>query len=79
MFTSDEWKQLADSNGVICKLSGVQHHNGSGVGERYHSLLLISYQKVNLDCPEVEKETALGVSIKAMNDTMGQRFLYHPS
>ena len=38
-FISHEWKEFADENGVVMRLTGIQHHNGIGLCERYHGPL----------------------------------------
>jgi hypothetical protein len=36
VFTSDTWKHLHDSNGIILQVSGIESHNSIGLGERMH-------------------------------------------
>eukprot|EP00171_Calliarthron_tuberculosum_P005246 IDg5246t1 len=54
VFTSNEWKRLADENGVVLKFSGVQHHNGIGICERYHAPLRNIYRKVEIEFPTMD-------------------------
>ncbi len=71
VFTSDLWKSNTEENGVILKFSGVQHHHGISLCERYHVPLRNIFRKVEIQCPTMEPEAILKVSIKAMNDTLG--------
>ena len=70
-FTSHEWKKLAEENGVVMKLTGVQHHNGIGLCERYHGPLRTIYRRIKKECPDIENNLALKSAVKAMNDTVG--------
>ena len=45
-FTSNEWKELAEENGVVVQLTGIQHHNGIGLCERYHGPLRTIFRRI---------------------------------
>ena len=70
-FTSNEWKELAEENGVVVKLTGIQHHNGIGLCERYHGPLRTIFRRIRKECPDIDKDLALKSAVKAMNDTVG--------
>lgn len=57
--------------GTELQLSGVESHHLLGLGERYHAPLRQVYLKIRHEHPEVDKITALRLSVKALNDTMG--------
>ncbi len=71
VFTSKNWKQLADENGLILKFSSVQHHNGISSCERFHAPLRNIYRKIELGCPPIERDLVLQTAIKSMNDIIG--------
>lgn len=74
-FTSDRWRQLADTNGVKLRLSGIEAHSSLGIGERYHEPLRRIYRKIRYTHPTVSPLYLLKVAVKAMNDTMGENGL----
>ena len=53
------------------KLTGVQHHNGIGLKERYHGPLRTIYRRIKKECPDIDDNFALKFAVKAMNDTVG--------
>lgn len=71
VFTGNEWMRLAGENGVVLKFSGVQHHNGIGIGERYHAPLRNIYRKIEIEYTNMAPTLILKTAIKAMNDTIG--------
>lgn len=66
---------MANENGVRIKLSGVLHHNGISIYERYHAPLRTIYRKVRLECPDLDKNLALQTILKALNDVLGPKGL----
>lgn len=71
VFTSREWRKLSEDAGIGLKVSGVESHNALGVGERYHAPLRRLYLKIRRDVPNMDRDLALKIANKAMNDTMG--------
>ena len=70
-FTSHEWKELGEKNGVVMKLTGVQHHNGFGLCKRFNCPLRSIYRRIKKECPGIDDNLALKSAVKAMNDTLG--------
>ena len=70
-FTSVRWTRLCDKVGIEVKESGIEHHNALGAGERYHDPLRRVFKKVKHEYPSLNRELALRISVKAINDTMG--------
>ena len=70
-FTSIRWQRLCDMVGTQLQLSGVESHHSLGPGERYHAPLRQVYLKIRHEHPSLDKETALRLAVKALNDTMG--------
>ena len=70
-FTSHEWNELAEENGVVMKLTGVQRHSGIGLCGRYHGLLRTIYRRIKKEFPDIDDNLALKSAVKAMNDTLG--------
>ena len=61
--------------GIELRLSGVEAHNSLGIGERYHEPLRRIYLKVKHDHPNLAPQTILRLSLKAINDTIGEQGL----
>ncbi|MEM1283154.1 MAG: reverse transcriptase domain-containing protein [Chlamydiota bacterium] len=70
-FTSVRWKRLCGEVGTETQLSGVESHNSIGSGERYHKPLRRIFNKINMDSPGLDREMALRIALKSINDTMG--------
>ena len=70
-FISNEWKELAEENRVVVNLTRVQHHNSTGICERYHGPLRTIFRRIRKECSDIHNELALKSAIKAMNDTVG--------
>ena len=62
-------------SGVKLRLSGVESHNSLGVGERYHHFLRRVIRKVRSPDSDISFNDALGLAMKAMNDTAGPKGL----
>jgi hypothetical protein len=71
IFTSDTWKHLHESNGIVLQVSGVESHNSIGLGERMHSPLRRVYNKTLMDNRHLHRSLILKLAIKATNDTIG--------
>ena len=74
-FTSDRWRELASNVGIQLRLSGVTAHNSLGIGERLHDPLRRIFRKLRHDNPLTSKQTLLKLSVKAMNDKIGENGL----
>ncbi len=75
VFTSDRWRQIAESNGIQLRLSGVKAHSSLGIGEKLHGPLRRIYNKVVASHPTLPKQFCLRIANKAMNDTIGENGL----
>lgn len=75
MFTSDRWREIANSSGIQLRISGLKAHSSLGIGEKYHGPLRRIYNKVSFEYPQLNKIIVLNFDIKAMNDTMGENGL----
>jgi hypothetical protein len=71
IFTSDAWKHLHDTNGIILQISGIESHNSIGLGERMHSPLRRVYNKILMYYPHIHRSMTLKLAIKATNDAIG--------
>jgi hypothetical protein len=70
-FTSDTWKRLHESNGIVLQVSGVESRSSIGLGERMHSPLRRVYNKILMDYPHLHRSLILKLAIKATNKTVG--------
>lgn len=70
-FQSQEFLSLLSSAGIVVHPSGIESHNALGNGERYHAYLRKVYTKIRDEVPNLKKEDALRLAIKAFNDTAG--------
>ena len=70
-FTSKEFLQLASGMGIIVKTIPIEAHWSIGIVERYHAVLRRAYEIVEKELPELSKDMALQMSVKAINDTAG--------
>ena len=70
-FRSKRWDDILRMAGISKKLSGVESHNSLGVGEKYHDFLRTIFCKVTATYRYLDKNFALTLSVKAMNDTAG--------
>jgi hypothetical protein len=71
VFTSDEWKDIHESNGIVLQISGIEPHNSIGLGGRMHSPLRRVYNKILLEYPHLHRTMLLKLAKKATNDTLG--------
>jgi hypothetical protein len=69
VLTSDKWNTIMNESGIVLQLSGVEHHNGIGQGETYHSALRRVYSRVRHDYPTLPETLSLRFACKALNDT----------
>jgi hypothetical protein len=70
-FVSNEFKQYASVMGVSTKGVPVEAHNSIGMVERYHGPIRRAYQIIISEIPELDKDMALQMAFKAINDSAG--------
>jgi hypothetical protein len=70
-FVSNEFKQYASVIGVGTKRVPVKAHNSIGIVKRYHSLIRRAYQIIVSEIPKLNKDMALQMAFKAINDSAG--------
>ena len=70
-FLTPKMYALAAAQGISCRPVPIEHPQGLGNGERYHSVIRRLYNRVKADHPSISDEYALDVALKALNDTMG--------
>jgi hypothetical protein len=70
-FVSNEFKQYASAMGVSTKGVPVEAHNSIGMVERYHGPIRRAYQIIVSEIPELDKDMALQMAFKAINDSAG--------
>lgn len=62
---------LARVSKVEVNRTRVEAHASLGLGERYHRPLRSTFRKMKASRPDVNKDLALALSVKAVNDTLG--------
>jgi hypothetical protein len=72
IFTTSKWKNLTDMAGITLRISGIEAHNSLGIGERLHGPLRRIYRKVKMTHPDIERNLCLKLTVKSMNDTVGE-------
>ena len=70
-FVSKEFKQYARTMGIDTKGVPVEAHNSIGMVERYHGPIRRAYQIITVEIPDIDKDMALQMAFKAINDTAG--------
>jgi hypothetical protein len=70
-FVSKEFKEYANTIGIRTKAVPVKAHNSVGIVEQYHGPLRRIYQIMRVKLPGVDKDVALQIAFKALNDTAG--------
>lgn len=70
-FTSQEFKQYADSLAIQTKCIPVEAHHSIGIVERYHLPVRRAYECLQEDLPDLNKESILQMAFKATNDVAG--------
>lgn len=71
-FAADPFRDFADEKGVLLNFSVIEAHHSFGKGERYHNPLRRIYHCICRGAPTIDKETALWLALKSINDTMGR-------
>jgi hypothetical protein len=70
-FVSNEFKQYVLVIGVSTKEVPVKAHNSIGMVKRYYGLIRRAYQIIVSEIPELDKDIALQMAFKAINDSAG--------
>jgi hypothetical protein len=70
-FTSKEFSQLASTMGTRIKVVPVEAHNSIGIVERYHNLIRRAYTIISVEIRDLDKDMALQMAFKAINDSAG--------
>ena len=70
-FVSKEFKQHAGTMGIKIKTVPIEAHNSIGLVERYHGPLRRAFQIVTREIRDIDKDLALQMAFKAVNDTAG--------
>jgi hypothetical protein len=70
-FISKEFKQYASIMGINIKAVLVEAYNSISIVERYHGLLQCAYQIIIIELLDLDKDMALQMSFKAINNTVG--------
>lgn len=70
-FVSKEFNNYATSMAISTKAVPVEAHWSIGLVEEAHGPLKRAYQIITEECPDIKKELALQMAVKAVNDTAG--------
>ena len=70
-FISKDFKYLAIIMGITTKTVLVEVHQSIKKVERYYIVLHRAYQIISEELPDLDKEIALQMAVKAINDTIG--------
>ena len=70
-FISKEFQQYATAMAISTKAVPVEAHWSVGLIERAHSALQRAYQIITDECKDIQKELALQMAVKAVNNTAG--------
>jgi hypothetical protein len=70
-FVSKEFQQYARTVGTVTKSVPVEAHQSIGIVERYHGPVRRAYQIVSEELPDLDRDAALQMAFKAINDTAG--------
>jgi transposase InsO family protein len=70
-FVSKEFQQHATAMGVTLKTIPVEAHHSIGKVERYHTLVKRAYEIIIVELPDLDKDMALQMAFKAVNDSAG--------
>ena len=70
-FMAKEFKQYAANIGIIVKNAPVEAHHSIGMVEYYHGPLRRVYSIITTEIPGIEPDSALQMSFKAINDSVG--------
>jgi hypothetical protein len=70
-FISKDFKHLAIMIGITIKIVPVEAHWLIRKVERYYTILRRAYQIISKELPDLDKEMALQMAVKAINNTVG--------
>ena len=70
-FDSNEFAQIAVNVGTKVKIVLVEAHNSVSIVERYHGPVRRAYQIITSEVPGINKDVALQMAFKAVNDSIG--------
>ena len=70
-FISKKFKQYAIIMGVNIKKVLVKAHNLISIVKKYHSLIKHAYQIIATELPDLNKNIALQIAFKAINNSIG--------
>ena len=70
-FMAKEFRQNAISQGTMLKDVPVEAHNSIGIIERYHAPVRRAYEIISAELPDLDRDAALQMAFKAVNDTAG--------
>jgi hypothetical protein len=70
-FTSKEFAQHATTMGIKVKIVPIEAHNSIGIVERYHGPVRRAYMIISTEIQGIDKDMALQMAFKAVNDTAG--------
>jgi hypothetical protein len=57
--------------GTKMKIVPIEAHNSVGIVERYHRPVRRAYQIITTEIPDIDKDAALQIAFKAINDSAG--------
>ena len=77
-FMSKEFKHYAGNQGITTKDVPVEAHNSIGLVERYHGPVRRAYKIISEELPDLDKDAALQMAFKAINDIVGPDATYPP-
>ena len=70
-FTSHEFTSSASAMAITTKCVPVEAHHSIGIVERYHKPLRRAYDIIREEIPDIQRDNALQMAVKAVNDTAG--------
>jgi hypothetical protein len=70
-FVSKKFKKYINTMDICTKAVPVEAYNSIGIVEQYHSLLQRVYQIIVVKLSEIDRDTALQMAFKALNNTTG--------
>ena len=70
-FISKEFKQYASAIGINTKAAPIEAHNLIRIVKRYYGLIRRVYQIIAIELPDLDKDVALQIAFKAINNTAG--------
>lgn len=69
-YFGEPFAQFCRIGGVDIQRTGLEAHSVLILGERYHQALRTIYRKIMAQRPGANKELALALTVKGMNDTL---------